>query len=181
MPNPYTPGNPANPDCFGGRIKILEKVRENIENAREQKRNGGVLVCGHRGVGKSSLIEKAVSLVRTDRTGNQTNALVACRRLSRTTSDQEIYQILIEEMKGQVLERRSIIERMGRAVNRINALKAFEIGIDLEKENNDRNLSPYMQWKTMMFGLQNADYVLIALDDADYLSPEALSELKTIV
>ena len=61
MPNPYDPQTPARPEYFGGREQVLRKLRERIAIAKEHKKSGGILIFGHRGVGKTSLLNKIIS------------------------------------------------------------------------------------------------------------------------
>ncbi|MBI3588633.1 AAA family ATPase [Candidatus Micrarchaeota archaeon] len=179
MPNPYDPQNPAKPDYFGGREQVLVKVQERFERARIQRQSGGILVQGHRGVGKTSLLNKITNIAAFDSQDTPSKLLVIYRRLSRTTSDNELYQLLNEEISVQVAARRSFLENLASQANRIHSLSAFELTVDIKAESQKQ--SAYQVWKSCLAGLRNADFVLLALDDADYLSPEAVGELKTIV
>src|SRR3989338_4801027 len=106
VPNPYDPQTPARPEYFGGREQVLNAVRERIESAKAHKKSGGILVHGHRGVGKTSLLKKIVSeFGGTEETPS--NALVFYRRLSRTTSDSELYSILNEELLAAIEKRKT--------------------------------------------------------------------------
>lgn len=57
------PQGPARPEYFGGRKVVLTKVAERIAIARQHKKSGGILIYGHRGVGKTSLIDKIINEV----------------------------------------------------------------------------------------------------------------------
>lgn len=175
MPNPYDPGNPAKPEYFGGRHPILRIVDEKLRSAKTQAQSGGILLYGYRGVGKTSIIKKIISIAGSS--GSEpTNTIIIERRLSRTTSDQELYQILNEELLEAIGYRKNIIQRMA---GQIQSAKLFEIEVDFNTEQKAR--TPFQQWKYYIRSIKNADCLLIALDDADYLSPEALGELKTIL
>lgn len=178
MPNPYDPQNPAKPDYFGGREEVLSVVRERINRASSQRQSGGVLIYGHRGVGKTSLLNKLVDVVSFTG-GVPSNNLVIYRRLSRTTSDSELYQILTESLLEQVDARKSFLQRFGAAVSSVS-VKAFEVELTASR-GPEVSRSQYSLWASTLRGLSNAAFILMALDDADYLSPEALGELKTIV
>src|SRR3989344_6675799 len=178
MPNPYDPQTPARPEYFGGREQVLQVVQERIRLARDSRRGGGVLIYGHRGVGKTSLLKKITSIAER-KSESPTNALVFYRRLGRTTTDTELYALLNEELREQITQRRSLIETVRAAAKAVESIQAFEIGIDLQKNAAER--TPYQLWKQSIRTLRNVDYVLVAIDDADFLSIEAIGELKTIV
>lgn len=179
MANPYNPKSPAKPHFFGGRHHIIASARESFDEALTYRRSGGVLVYGHRGVGKTSLLKKILSLVQSSEEEKYLNALVLDRRLSRTTSDQELYQILNEELYAQVSDRGTAVEKLKSKAKSIRGVSLFQLGFNFKEESERR--SPYQLWRASVRELKNADFILIAIDDADYLSPEALSELKTIV
>ncbi len=178
MPNPYDPQTPARPEYFGGREHVLNKVRERIAMAKEHKKSGGILIYGHRGVGKTSLINKIISEMAGSE-DRPSDILIISRRLARTTNDQELYKLLNEELKQQVERRKSLIERLKDAAKQVDGLTVFNIG--LERTKNDADQSPYHQWRDNIESLKNARLILIAIDDADFLSIEAIGELKTIV
>lgn len=178
MANPYDPQTPARPEYFGGREHILLKVKERITIAKEHNKSGGILIYGHRGVGKTSLINKIISEV----SGSEnlpSDILIISRRLARTTNDQELYTLLNEELKEQVQKRKNIIERIKNAARNVESISAFNFGLDIDKENSER--SPYHRWRSYIENLKNVSLILIAIDDADFLSLEAIGELKTIV
>lgn len=178
MPNPYDPQTPARPEYFGGREHILKTLRERILMARSHKKSGGILIFGHRGVGKTSLINKIIN----EMSGSEetpSDILIINRRLARTTNDQELYKLLSEELKQQVEKRRTVIERIKSASKYVDSVKTFNFGIDISKKEIEK--SSYHQWRELVEVLQNVALVLIAIDDADFLSIEAIGELKTIV
>ncbi len=181
MPNPYDPQTPASPDYFGGRQQQLEAANDRISRARHQKQSGGILVYGHRGVGKTSLLKKITGIAKGSEE-KPSNALVFYRRFTKTVSDQEFYQILNEELKQAVANRRTWFERLSQtAKSTLQNVKIFELEFGLSNDNREEGNTQYQTWKSLIRGLKNADFVLMALDDSDYLSPEALSELKTII
>ncbi len=179
MPNPYNPQNPAKPDYFGGRVQALQIANDRLDRASRSKQSGGILVHGHRGVGKSSLLKKINDIASKDVNDMPKNTIVIYRRLSKTTSDTELYQILNEELLQKIEERRSIIDSLKKAGKNINGINIFQFGIDFGKEINEK--TAYQRWKLYLNSLKNVDYVLVTIDDADYLSTEALGELKTII
>lgn len=147
---------------------------------RPRLQSGGILLYGHKGVGKTSAISKIVSLASNQPDETPTNILIINRRLSRTTNDIELYSVLIEEVNARILERKSLLEKMGGALSRLSSVKVYEIELNLTEEQK-ASQSKYQTWKMILNHLHNVDAVLIALDDAENLSSEALSELKTIV
>ena len=178
MPNPYDPQTPARPEYFGGRGQVLGKLRERIQMAKEHKKSGGVLIFGHRGVGKTSLINKIISEM-SGSSDNPSNILIINRRLARTTNDQELYRLLNEELIQQIERRKNVIEKIKSMAKNVNSLNAFNLGIEIIK--NDPEKSPYHIWRNYIENLKNVGLILIAIDDADWLSLEAIGELKTIV
>ncbi len=173
MVNPYDPQNPAKPDFFGGRKQVLQTVQERIEKAKIQRQSGGILVFGYRGVGKSSLLKKITSNVSA-----QPQMLVFYRRLSKTTSDSELYQLLVESLLDEIGQRKNPVEKM---LGSISAAKLPVIELELRFDSEWESKTPYFKWRSLVKNIKNADAIVVEIDDADYLSPEALGELKTIV
>lgn len=178
MSNPYDAQTPARPEYFGGREQVLKKLKDRIQIAKEHKKSGGILIYGHRGVGKTSLINKIISEVAGSE-NNPSDILIINRRLARTTNDEELYRLLNEEIVQQVEKRKNFIERIKGMTKNVNSISAFNFAIETNK--NDSGKSPYHQWKTHIENLKNAGLILIAIDDADWLSFEAIGELKTVV
>lgn len=178
MPNPYDPQTPARPEYFGGREQVLTKVRERIAIAKYHKKSGGILIYGHRGVGKTSLINKIISEMSGSE-DNPSDVLIISRRLARTTNDQELYKLLNEELNRQVERRKNLIEKIKTASKSVERISAFGFGLSSPKK--DVESSSYHRWRENVENLKNVKLILIALDDADFLSIEAVGELKTIV
>lgn len=178
MPNPYDPQTPVRPEYFGGRGHVLKKLRERIAMAKAHRKSGGILIYGHRGVGKSSLIDKIISEMAGSE-DNPSDVLIIKRRLSRTTNDQELYKLLNEELKQQVERRKNILERLKGAAKRVEGISAFSFAYTAK--NEDEEPSPYYKWKQTVESLKNVGLILVAIDDADFLAIEAIGELKTIV
>ena len=74
MPNPYDPQTPARPEYFGGREHVLCKLRDRIQMAEKHKKSGGILIYGHRGVGKTSLINKIINEIKHNFDSKQTRS-----------------------------------------------------------------------------------------------------------
>jgi hypothetical protein len=132
------------------------------------------LVYGHRGVGKTSLLHKILS----EAAGSEehpTNAMVLYFRPSRTTNDLELYKEFNDLLRAEVVKRRTLVERL---TPPLASVKLFEITL---KTKEHEKLPPRHEWRSITHSLKNVEYVLVAIDDADLLSPEAISELKTIV
>lgn len=178
MPNPYDPQTPARPEYFGGREHVLKTIKERIIMANSHKKSGGGLIFGHRGVGKTSLINKIINEIAGSEE-TPSDILIISRRLARTTNDQELYKLLSEELKQQVEKRKNIIDRIKSASNSVTSINAFNFAIDISKKEIEK--SSYHQWRELVENLRNVGLVLIAIDDADFLSIEAIGELKTIV
>ena len=176
MTNPYDPQSPAKPNYFGGRKHILDKVIERMQKARNQKQSGGVLIYGHRGVGKTSLVAKIISIAKPE---GEEKILAVYRRVGRTTSDTELYQMLTESILEEIENTKTILEKMTDAAKNISSAKIAEFEVTLRKDLAQK--TPYHKWRYIIRNLKNMDFVLVAIDDADNLSTEALGELKTIV
>lgn len=181
MANPYDPQNPVKPNFFGGRKHVLETASARIEKARTQKQSGGVLVYGYRGAGKTSLLTKIISIaVPVTEDKPQSNAISIYRRLSKTTSDEELYQMLIEDLLQEIRQRKSMIDKLRSISEKISSAKIPLADIEFKLEERG-GISHYNRWRSLIRSLENVDFVLVAIDDADFLSPEALSDLKSIV
>lgn len=178
MPNPYDPQGPARPEYFGGRKAVLASIAERISIARQHKKSGGILIYGHRGVGKTSLIDKAISEV-SGTEDSPSDILVISRRLARTTNDQELYQMLNEGLRQQVANRKNFLDRIRTAARSVSGIAAFELSINFSENKEEK--TPYSQWRELVESLMNVGIILITIDDADFLSREAIGELKTIV
>ena len=178
MPNLYDPQGPARPEYFGGRKIVLAKVAERIVIARQHKKSGGILIYGHRGVGKTSLIDKIISEV-SGTEDSPSDILIINRRLARTTNDQELYRMLNEELRQQIANRKNLLNRIRAAAKSVNSVAAFELSIGFSQPNEEK--TPYNQWRELVGALTNVGLILIAIDDADFLAREAIGELKTIV
>lgn len=178
MTNPYDPQSPAKPDYFGGRKQILEVVSQRIEKAIEQNQSGGILAYGYRGVGKTSLVKKIISLIQPgDRTQN--NAVAIYRRLGKTTSDNELYQIITEDLIEEIKHHKSVLEKIKDSASSLKSIKISEVELNMADDFDKK--SNYHKWRSIIRNLKNVSYIIIAIDDADYLSTEAIGELKTIV
>ncbi len=178
MPNPYDPQTPAKPEYFGGRHKVLAAIKDRIESAKVHKKSGAALIYGHRGVGKTSLLNKIIDEAKGTE-DSSTNILYFYRRLGRTTNDEELYRLLNEELVAAIDNRKNFIERLqsiGKQIGSVD-LKLVEVKINSDSQQK----SPYQLWKSYINKIHNIDYILVAIDDADFLSVEAIGELKSLV
>lgn len=178
MSNPYDPQSPAKPDYFGGRKQVLKIAIERINKAIEKKQSGGLLVYGYRGVGKTSVLRKILNIATPEENNLSNNTLAIYRRLSKTTSDSDLYQIITEDILEEISQRRNLLGKIKDVGTRIKSAKVFEIGIEIDP---NQQKTAYHKWRNIIKNLNNVDCVIIAIDDADYLATEALGELKTIV
>lgn len=178
MSNPYDPQSPAKPHYFGGRKQILKIFKESIDKAQNEKQSGGILAYGYRGVGKTSLLRKMKDLVCPDNNLATNNIIAICRRLTKTTSDSDLYQILTEDILEEITQRRTIFQKIQSATSNIKSAKVLEVELEI---TDPKPKTPYYQWRNIVKNIKNADCILVEIDDADYLSIEALGELKTIV
>ena len=178
MPNPYDPQNPVKPHYFGGRKIMIESFKERLDGALKSQQSGGILIYGHRGVGKTSLLQKFIDLTNSD-VENQTNILMLYRRLSYKINSESLYNILLEELNSKIRERQNFIDRAKQLGKNLSKLNAFGLGIDIQKEKE--TLSPFQVWKLALKSLKDVSCVMIAIDDADELEISALGELKTVM
>lgn len=177
MSNPYDPQNPVKPHYFGGRKQILAIANERIDKARNQSQSGGILVYGHRGVGKTSLVTKILSLADPNR--EEKKVITFSRRLTKTTSDSELYQIITESTLQEIEFKKDFVSKLKDLTKQVQSAKIGEIEVSLGVAFEQK--SPYHKWRTIIRTLKNVEFVMVAIDDADYLSVEALGELKSIV
>lgn len=179
MANPYDPQNPAKPNYFGGRHAVLTKVQERIDRALTQKQSGGILIYGFRGVGKTSLLNKIRSIIEPDVREPNKNTIVISRRLSRTTNDEELYRILVESLVDEIERRKTSFEKVTEKASTVKSISFAQFQVAFSIRKGER--SEFSRWQTAVRALKNTELVIIEIDDADYLSVEAISELKTIV
>lgn len=178
MVNPYDPRTPAQPEEFGGRQSILNTVHEQIDSASALRRSGGILIQGFRGVGKSSLIRKLISIVETDQNIHG-GAFVASCRLAKTSSDSDIYQAITESLLEDISKKQTLAAKIAGIKDLIRSVGAAGVKIDFD--TTERGKSPHQRWRDLLNHMKGAGLIFVAIDDADYLSPEAIGELKTIV
>ncbi len=176
MPNPYDPQNPVKPTYFGGRRAMINSFKERLNGALTSKQPGGVLIYGHRGVGKTSLLKKFIDITTES---NRLDIIIIYRRLSAPTSSESLYRILLEELNVRIRERQNLVQKMKELGKNIAGLNAFGVGIDIEKEQN--SLSHFQVWKMALRSLKEASCIIIAIDEADELELNALGELKTMM
>ena len=179
MVNPYDPQSPASPDYFGGRKHILNAVIERLEKAKIKKQSGGILVYGYRGVGKTSLLNKIERTIQPSADDLPDNVIVIYRRLSRTTSVSEFYQIMTESIIDELERRKTLVEKLSALGKNISSIKLFST-IEINKEIGKPERTPFLQWKMILRELSEVDCIVVEIDDADYLASEALGELKSI-
>src|SRR3989338_7139017 len=123
MSNPYDPQSPAKPDYFGGRKQILQIVEERMGKAKEQEQSGGILIYGHRGVGKTSLLKKIINLADPENKGQ--NIVAVYRRLPKTTSDSELYQIIAESVLEEINNKKNLFEKIYAIKGSLNSAKVL--------------------------------------------------------
>jgi len=178
MANPYDPQTPARPQYFGGRKKVLKQIQERIDAAKFHHASGAVLIHGHRGVGKTSLLKKVIYNVNADQMKGA-KVLYFYRRLGRTTNDEEMYRMLNEELSSAFEVRKNWFQKMKSAGRHLEMVNLSWLRVKIPADSQE---SPYLLWKSNLRNLVGIeDYVLVAIDDADFLSVEAIGELKTIV
>ncbi len=180
MVNPYDPRTPAEPEEFGGRKAILQTVHEQIDSASVLRRSGGILIQGFRGVGKSSLVRKLISIVETEKAAIPGGAFVASCRLAKTTSDSELYKLITESLLEDISKKQSLAEKIAGLKDLLRSI-GVPGGITFGLTQAEHDKSPHQKWKDLLNRMSGASLVFVAVDDADSLSPEAIGELKTIV
>lgn len=174
MANPYNPENHADPKYFGGRKEYLSVVKERISNAEKYGRSSGILVYGYRGIGKTSMLYKIMAEVE-----NRKDVVATYRRLSTTTTDKDLYRIISEEVVESFLRKTNPVSKFVEGAKKnVSAIHTPFIDIDIKAEAEK---SAYHLWQKVIERITNTSFILLEIDDADYLSTEALGELKTIV
>jgi len=180
MVNPYDPRTPAEPEEFGGRKAILQSVHEQIESASAMRHSGGILIQGFRGVGKSSLIRKLTNIVELDEAKIEGGAFVAGCRLSKTTSDTEFYQMITNSLIDDLSKKQTLAKKIIGLKELIGVVGVPGV-LELDLNKAGVSKTPGQIWKELLRRMKGAGLVLVSIDDADYLSPEAIGELKTMV
>jgi AAA+ ATPase superfamily predicted ATPase len=95
--NPYKPGNPVDPEYFGGRQKELETFKQYLDySAGGNPHNLAIL--GERGIGKSSLLRKFQEIATSD----QNECLVVRRELDASVDSLTSFTLfLLEALKSE--------------------------------------------------------------------------------
>ncbi len=159
---------------------MLESAQERIDKACVLRQSGGVLVHGFRGVGKSSLIDKIVDMADSAQPGVTSRVFVLKRALSKTTSDSELYQMITESLLEDIAKKQSLAGHLEKIKEQVKVVGIPGV-LELQIDESWKQKTPYFRWRSVLDKLKGAQFVLVAIDDADYLSPEAIRELKTIV
>ena len=169
--NPYDPNNPVAPAYFGGRKTLLRGADEAIERVI-QGRHTGMLIYGHRGIGKTSAV-KAIEA----RTGDRMPIVHVA--LNAPTDKQSLVERLIAEIGAAIREASGFLSRLsdkGRALlARVEGGEFLGIGVSLK----ERRSTPDVALKESLLRVKDAAKLCIALDDADWMEKEALALLKT--
>lgn len=178
MPNPYDPKNPVKPNYFGGREPMVSSFKEILAGALKNNQSSGILVYGHRGVGKTSLLQKLITIALGN-DENRSEVLIIHRRLSSKTNSESLYNILLEELNSKIRERKNFIEMAKQVGKNVAGVRVFGLDIDIQKEKI--SLSPFQVWKLALKSLKDVACIMIAIDEADELEITALGELKTLM
>ena len=173
MSNPYNPQNHADPNYFGGREDYLRVVSENLDSSLHYRRSSGILVYGYRGIGKTSMLYKIKAEAEI-----KGKSIIVYRRLGSTTTDKDLYRMISEDVIEAVKRNSPLAEKLKRAANKVSAIHTPIMDLDVKAEAEK---SPYHLWQKVRDNIPGIDFIMIEIDDADNLSPEALGELKTIV
>ena len=97
-------------------------------------------------------------------------AFVASCRLSKTTSDSDLYHAVIESLLEDITRKQSLAAKLAGLKNIIHSVGAAGFTIDFD--TTERGKSYHQRWRDLLHHVKDAGLIFIAIDDADYLSPK---------
>jgi hypothetical protein len=160
--NPYVPTDAIPPPLFAGRKEVLQRAAELEERARHGI-HGGLLLAGHRGIGKTSTLRaveaglgKGVALVRL--------------RFSRRTSLEQFAAELVGTVRAQEPAWR---ERFG-----LREVELPFLTVRIEPRARGE-ATPQVAVLETLRALRRVAVLWLSLDDFDWVDGDAMSLLKS--
>ncbi len=160
--NPYNPTDAVSPSYFAGRRDVLSRAEE-VYSASLNGSSGGILLTGHRGIGKTSALramesrlEKGTPIVRF--------------RVS--------HEITVDDFVSELLGRcRASVGDWDPSFG-ITEIRLPIITVKKEPRNRNED-TPGVAMLRMLKSLRNAPVLWLSLDDIDLVQGDALSLLKS--
>ncbi len=160
--NPYVPTDAIPPKYFAGRKDILTRSEEVFEAARRGI-HGGILLTGHRGIGKTSAI-------RAIEAGLDRSVAVVRIRFSREMSLEQFSSEFIGHIQAELPDWKS---KLG-----ITEVKVSFIAVRREPRA-EGEASPGVALFRTLRSLRKVGVLWLSLDDMDYIQGDALSMMKS--
>lgn len=177
--NPYDPQHPTPPDQFAGRAKLVARIREAFEGAHHYHRGGAVLVHGHRGSGKTSALKKIQALTEAEVPG----AVIVEVPLQETLNGDGLLRAISEEAMSYVRRKKGKESSWGKLRERIASVEVSVLGsgVKMDRVHPPSPANPFTLLRETLVALDGAAMLLITIDDAERLTPDAVRVLKAIV
>jgi hypothetical protein len=160
--NPYVPTDAIPPPYFAGRREILDRAGVLLANARRGI-HGGLLLSGHRGIGKTSVLRAVEAMLPPD-------VAVIRIRFSRKASLADFAAEVVGHIRA---ERRTWRERFG--------IKELELPFLTVKMSPVAlgEVTPQLAILEAFRALNRVPVLWLSLDDMDWVQGDALSLLKS--
>lgn len=160
--NPYVPTDAIPPQYFAGRKEILDRADRLVQDARRGVA-GGLLLSGHRGIGKTSALRALEARLPRD-------ISVVRIRFSRSCD--------LAEFAGEV---------MGHVRAATRTWKARVTGADFDipfvtvrlKPSGREEVTPQLALLETLQGVRSVKALWLSLDDMGYVRGDALSLMKS--
>ena len=173
---PYAPGQPADPESFAGRTKLIETVHGVLDEAIQLRRSSALLVQGYRGSGKTSAIRKIEALTRDAVPGS----LVAEVQLRSRSSEEHLLLSIVRDIHQQLETRQTLGSQVKDWMGRVSGLSMAGTGITFGPKTNLGATGGLTLWKSCVTALEKEPLLLVCIDDAELLDATGLGVLKTI-
>lgn len=160
--NPYVPTDAIPPRYFAGRKNILLRSQEILDAARKGV-HGGILLSGHRGIGKTSAL-------RAIEAGLPEDVAVVRIRFSRRLRLEEFAAEVMGHIRAQLEDWRT---RFG-----ITEVEVPFVTIR-RQPRSAAEASPGVALLQTLRGTRKMKTLWLSLDDMDYVEGDALSMMKS--
>ncbi|MDE1837933.1 MAG: AAA family ATPase [Euryarchaeota archaeon] len=177
--NPYDPQHPTPPDQFAGRALLIQRTREALDAASRYRRGTAILVHGHRGSGKTSALKKIRSLSE----GALPGSIVVEVPLQESLSGDRLLEAVAEEARSFVRRKKLEGSRWHKVWDRLTRVQVSVLGtsVSVGKAPAGSPTNPLTLLRETLSALAGVPLLLVTIDDAERLSPDAVRTLKSIV
>lgn len=162
LTNPYVPTDAIPPSYFAGRKDILARAQQVVDQA-SRKVHGGILLSGHRGIGKTSAL-------RAIEAGLPDDIAVVRIRFSK--------KMRLEDFAAELLGHIRAEHEDWKARLHIAEIELPMITIRREPRS-EGEASPSVALLRIFRALRRVGILWLSLDDMDYVDRDALSLLKS--